>query len=171
MIMKSTNFIIIMPLLLIGTTLAAQNQDWEDLKNYLGTWQSETKQDPQGKEYYFLYHLQYYDKNQTIIKMIITQTKSDGEEMILWEGFKGWDPVKKQVYYYGFSPSGRVGIGSGVSKDGYIWIYHGYSQDGKLVELRDEFTLVENGTFHSETHLKQNQNWKKISHEIWTKLD
>ena len=172
--MKSNKFKIkLVAALVFGTVILshAQNKDWKAMEPYLGFWESEMKKGRNGKEFYFTYDLKYFDEAKTIVKMVITQKFKEGNDNLLWEGYKGWDPIEKEVYYYGFSPMGRIGIGKGFIRDGkYFWEYYGASVDGNKVDIIDEFTPVENGVFTSITKLKmEGQDWRKINEDTWTK--
>lgn len=157
-----------------NTTDKETEQIMESLNSYLGEWKSDTKTNA-DKEYHFIYSLEYFNATEakSIVKMtIIQQTKGEGETL-LWEGFKGINPVENKVYYYGFSPSGRVGKGHMyISNENLITEYEGFSYLGNAVKLRDVFAPIKGNSFTSTTSIKRDgENWMVIAEDEWTRID
>ena len=141
-----------------------------ELERYLGDWISDVRKDPSEREFRFSYHLDLYDQRGNMVKMVIRKEYSDGEVKILWEGFKGWHPVKKVVYYHGFSPSGRAGAGE-LRKSGELLLteYEGFDGRGNGVQLRDTFTPLSPDSFRSETNILRDGKWQSINIETWNR--
>ena len=148
--------------------------EMEALAAYIGTWHAEERATPDGRSFHFVYELGWFDPTQTIIEMVITQRFDDGEDQLLWKGFKGWDPVSGRVYYHGFSPSGRAAAGH-VEMDGsrLVTAYVGWSASGSPVEIRDVFSPVESGSFAATTLLRPSPDdeWREISSDLWRRVE
>lgn len=149
------------------------NEVMQRMSMYVGQWKSDTKTNRQnGSKFYYTYNFTYFNTDKTIYKMIISQHFEEGKESVLWEGYKGWNPDKEEVYYYGFSPSGRFSIGN-VSIEGkkLITRYTGYGPDGVPAQIVDEFYPIENDKFRSITNLKpEDGEWRVIGRDEWTKM-
>lgn len=156
-----------------GAVAAQTRPDALDrLDAYVGTWQAETSQTPDGREFHFGYALDWLDGQRTIVEMVITQHFADGETRTLWKGFKGWDRIAGGAYYYGFSPSGRVGRGE-VTVEGQdlLTTYEGWGPNGTVVRIQDRFTPVDDGTFVSVTSIWRDDAWHEIMRDRWTETE
>lgn len=157
-----------------NTTDQETEQIMESLNAYLGEWKSDTKTNADN-EYHFIYSLEYFNATEakSIVKMTITQQTEGEDEALLWEGFKGINPVENKVYYYGFSPSGRVGKGHLYINDkNLITEYEGFSYLGNAVKIKDVFTNVKDNSFTSTTSIKRDgQEWMVVAEDEWTRID
>lgn len=93
------------------TGIARDSTAIEALQFYLGQWRSDEKQEDDQPPFHYRYTLTPFNPQQTAVKMVITQVYADGREVVLWEGFKGWNAVKGEAYYYGFSTFGLMAQG------------------------------------------------------------
>lgn len=138
---------------------------------YLGSWISDEKSSPDGdRRFRFLYDLAFFDKAKTIVELEIRQSVNDGAETLLWRGYKGWDPVAAETYYYGFSPLGRVSRGTIAVVDGdLVTAYSGFDSTGQSVEVVDVFGPVSNGSFSNTSYLRTapNAEWRVIARDVW----
>lgn len=174
------------PLLIVGTLFfgypenhngvdSTQNTEevMKSLDNYIGKWKSDTKKNT-GNTFYFMINLEYFNASEvkSIVKMTITQHSENGAEALLWEGFKGVNSIENEVYYYGFSPSGRVGMGGlYISKEGLVTEYTGLTIAG-AVKIKDVLTDVKNDKYKSTTYMKrEGSDWAEISKDEWTKIN
>lgn len=154
-----------------GGDMNTQAASMTEMEYYVGKWQSETRQAQDGRDYYFHYELTYFDANQTMIEMTITQHFEDGSNTLLWSGFKGLDPIKNNTYYYGFSPSGRVGRGEVVVEgDTLVTQYEGFGPQGNGVMIRDVFTVQDNDHFVSITYMLQEDEWQEVWRDHWERI-
>lgn len=145
----------------------------ERLSTYIGQWKSDIKTTQNDEEFYYIYEFKYFDESKSIFKMVITRHQKDGGDTILaWEGYKGWNSVKEEFYYYGFSPSGRFSVGViSIDEEKLVTKYTGYGPDGVPVQIVDEFFSVEKGMFKSVTNLKpEGGEWRVIGRDEWTKM-
>lgn len=150
--------------------------DFEALGDYIGQWRSEEKQarDKNERPFRFEYELSYFDADRTIAHMVIRQVFADGEERLLWIGFKGWDSVERQTYYHGYSPLGRVARGKFIEDgDHFITFYAGSDVDGQVVEVRDVFTPVENDQYENVTYLRPagDDAWRIVARDVWRRVE
>lgn len=152
---------------------AQDSPEMRALRQYVGTWRSEDREGQDGRTSHFLYRLTWFDPGETIAEMLITQHFADGEERLLWKGFKGWHPGSETAYYHGFSPSGRAASGTlHVEGDGLVTAYEGWSAEGPGVMIRDVFEPVEGDTFVAHTWLKrEGSDWREVNVDHWTRLE
>jgi hypothetical protein len=148
---------------------APASAEMAELARYIGDWDSNLQKDPTDREYRFHYRLEWYDRARSLVKMTIYQNFTDGEDRLLWEGFKGWNPMEEKTFYYGFSPSGRAGFG-GLRKEGEM-LHTEYDAKGPRggLKIRDTFTPLSEDSFRSETYLLRGDSWQKMTDETWTR--
>ncbi len=152
-----------------GTAALDENRSeaLDTLDNYSGVWRSESRTTPAGRGFHFVYRLEWFDPARTTAEMLITQHFDDGQAVVLWKGFKGWDPGKEETYYHGFSPGGRAATGR-VIVDGRTLVteYRGWGSQG-AVEIRDVFHPVENGSFLAVTLMLRDGEWVEVLRDVW----
>jgi len=152
-----------------------QKEDFLALEPYLGRWASEEKTSSDGnRKFRFLYELAYFDKAETIVELKIFQSPQGGPEALLWHGYKGWDPVAAETYYYGFSPLGRVSRGTVAVVDGdLVTAYSGFDSTGQAVEVVDVFGPVDDDSFENTSFLRAGPeaDWHVIARDVWQRSE
>lgn len=148
--------------------------DYDAIAPYIGLWRSDVKTAADSKRtYYFEYELAYFDPGRQIVEMKIDQIFKDGERRLLWHGYKGWNRIEKETYYYGFSPQGRVSRGKfAVSDASFVTFYTGHGPTGGQVEVRDVFSSVSEGEFTNETWLRPSgeRDWRVVAQDTWRRV-
>lgn len=167
-------------LLLAGTgfRVAAQSDESRDasdvlarMDTYAGHWVSDQKRGPEGARFHFEYDLEWADGDHTVARIMVTQVRPDGRTVV-FEGYKGRRPSGDGVFYVGASPSGRSARGRVVlDGENFVTVYDGWAPDDSMVEIRDVFEPVEDGTFVSRTLLRRTpeEPWRQIAQDIWTR--
>lgn len=149
--------------------------DFDALGPYMGHWRSEEKTTQDGRRTYrFEYELAYFDTAKTIAKMTILQVYANGEQNLLWTGFKGWDPIEQETYYYAFSPLGRVSSGRfAMAGELFMTFYDAFDSRGQAVEIRDVFEPVKGGEFDNVSFLRLagEQEWRVIARDTWQRIE
>lgn len=164
----------LLALLAWGPPVSAESgaeQVLEALEGYMGHWRSDEKTDRNGNALHFEYTLEWLDGDHTIAAMLIERIASDGTRTVIFEGFKGREPSGESVYYFAASPSGRGARGT-VALDGNLLVtrYEGWSADGAVVEIRDEFHPLEDDEFVSKTWLRASpkEEWRQVGEDRWS---
>lgn len=152
---------------------APRPADLDGLDPYVGTWLSDRRTTPDGIGFRFGYDLQWYDPARTMVEMLITQHFEDGrEDVVLWKGYKGWDPKEEMAYYHAFSPQGRAATGRVYVEDGgLVTEYRGWGPRGPGPEIRDVFHPVEGDTFLAVTYMMRDGAWTEVSRDEWTRVE
>lgn len=141
------------------------------LDPYVGSWRTDPRTGPDGRAFHFTYRLVWFDPARTLVEMTIRQVFDDGEDRLLWTGFKGWDRAGDEpVYYRGFSPGGRAAAGA-VRMDGeqLVTEYAGWGPTGPVVRIRDVFGPVVDGSFESVTLVERDGGWREVMRDRWVR--
>ena len=110
------------------------------MRQYIGLWRAEDRQDQNGRTFHFVYELTWFDQAESIVEMRITQRFANGDYQLLWKGFKGWRSGTRSVYYHGFSPTGRAAAGHvELEGDSLVTDYEGWSPAQSGTRIRDIF--------------------------------
>lgn len=153
---------------------SAHPTEMEAFAPYVGTWRAEDRSGADGRVSHFVYSLAWFDAAHSIVEMTIEEHFDEGEERLLWRGFKGWDSVEDRLYYHGFSPGGRAARGE-VRLEGsdLVTEYDGWAPTGAPVRVRDIFTVVENDAFSGRTLVRATPegDWREVSSDRWTRMD
>lgn len=149
------------------------NPTMSGLATYVGLWRAEDQVGSDGRTSHFVYKLSWFDSSRSIVEMLILHRFADGEERLLWRGFKGWDPHAERVYYNGFSSGGRAARGHVklVGED-LVTEYDGWGPDGSLVRVQDIFTPVRDGAFSGRTLVRATPDgeWRQVSSDRWRRI-
>jgi hypothetical protein len=143
------------------------------LERYIGTWRADDQVGADSRTSHFIYELAWFDGGHTIVEMLILQRFDDGEERVLWKGFKGRAPGSETVYYYGFSPGGRAARGhSEVVGGDFVTEYDGWGPGGPVVRVRDVFSPVVDGAFTGRTLVRATpeSEWAQVSSDRWSRV-
>ena len=160
-----------------SAALVAENETTRDefvalLSPYVGNWLGlNIHEGTNGERYRFHYELHWFDKDRTVLEMTISQRYDDGSSALMWKGFKGWDPVRENWYYNGFSVRGQVARGQVQPASDRFFvdtIYRGFGPSANNdIEIRDRFTHVRNGAFESLTEIRRDNEWMEVNREQW----
>jgi len=150
-------------------------EDFLALAPYLGRWVSDEKTSADGsRKLRFVLEFAYFDKAKTIVELEILQRAEDSSETLLWRGYKGWDPVAAETYYYGFSPLGRVSRGTVAVVDGdLVTAYSGFDSTGQAVDVVDVFQPVKDDSFENTSFLRTGPeaDWRIIARDVWRRSE
>lgn len=144
----------------------------ERMGAYTGHWRSEDKTNPAGETFHFEYDMEWMDPGETIARIVIRQVRPDETVTTVFEGYKGREPSGVGVYYHGASPSGRGSRGDVFLEGGdFVTLYDGWTAEGAIVEVRDVFGPVVDGSFVSRTYLRSSPDadWRQIGEDHWTR--
>lgn len=159
-----------------GSAPAVQREDVAGIfAPWIGDWHTaEGRQTAGGQHFRYGFKLDWFDDRKTIVRMTISRKFEDGKTSLSWEGFKGFDPASQGLYYYGFSPSGRMSRGEvRIAEDGsMVTSYTGYGPDGTPVEIRDISAPVADDRFTTVTTLrrKADEPWREIGRDTWMRV-
>ena len=143
------------------------------LEQYVGDWRAEDRQSPDGRAFHFLYSLRWFDAGRTMVEMVIHQRFHDGENRLLWRGFKAKHPTRGIVEYNAVSPGGRMAQGHvEVEGTSVVTVYRGWGPAGGEVRIRDVFSPVDDDSFTSTTHLRRAEGteWQVANVDRWERI-
>ena len=143
----------------------------DQISAYIGRWNSEVRTTADGRTYQFEYILETFDRAGKTLSLTILQHFEDGESRLLWEGFKGWDAVAEQPFYYGFSPDGRMSRGTVYQDEAGALVteYEGIGPTGNSVMIRDVFESLDADHFKAITYMLREGEWQIVWQDDWTR--
>lgn len=151
----------------------ATAEDMAVFAPYIGTWQTETRQTANGADVYFLLDYQWYDRQEAIVRLRIRQVLN-GVETVTAEGFYGIHPAEPRIYHFITGMSGIFGVG-GVSA--FDRTSHrrttrttGRGPDGVVVNLRDEFEIIDADHWKATTSMRQDGQWNVVREDTFTRV-
>lgn len=149
------------------------NPAWTTLQSYEGLWISDVKTRTDGSTLQFRLMLEPFDHHERIYELTIEMISEDGPESVLWHGYKGWDPVGEEIYYFAASPLGRHSDGFvHLDDDGHlVTTYTGTDQVQGAVEIRDVFVRIDEDHFSSTTYFLRDGEWQAMIEDEWTRSD
>lgn len=140
------------------------------LERYMGSWL--TTQPTDGTSPRFSYHLMWFDSRRTVAKMRIGLVRAEGESP-LWEGFKGWDTIRRVSFYYGFDTGGRQAIGTvHLAGDSTITSYQGLAPNGQTVDVRDVSYFLTPDTWRGITYIRPSGDtpWREVRRDNFQRV-
>jgi hypothetical protein len=144
---------------------------WTELQSYEGVWLSDIKTRPDGSTLQFRLTLTPFDRHERIYELVIEMMPEDGENSVLWHGYKGWDPVNEQIYYFAASPLGRHSEGRvHLGESGNLATsYTGTDQIQGAVEIRDVFIRIDENHFNSTSYFYREGEWQPMLNDEWSR--
>lgn len=157
------------------TRAAARGAVLEAMDAYIGRWRTVEKQSRDGERFHYEYDLEWIDEGRTIARMLLERVGSSGRTVV-FEGYKGREPLGNGVYYFAVSPSGRGARGDVVLEgEDLVTRFEGWDTAGSVVQIRDIFEppATDGDAFTNRTFLRSDPTaeWRKIAEDRWTRLE
>lgn len=142
-----------------------------EIARWIGTWDAQERETPEGRGFRFRFDLFWYDSVHSVIGFRIEQHFSDGEQRLLWEGTKGYDPIRQVTYSEQRSPTTGL-IGRGVyfrGEDGSLMIDgEGFGPRGQRIRALDILQPRPGGDgFRTVTRFWRNGRWVDGTPDEW----
>ncbi len=150
----------------------ASPEDMRIFQPYVGTWKGKSFTTTDGRSLHFLVIYSWYDRSESIIHLRIKQVDEDKNESIQSiEGYYGYDPINKWLYHYGFSVVGGTGFGAVLNFDhatkNRSTTIVGMNPNGKPLQIRDQFTFLDENTFENKSYSWKEGSWKLVNEGVY----
>jgi hypothetical protein len=164
-----------------GAAISPQPATIDDTRIFArsaGEFRSATQKFDDGvTEYYFTVKYDWFDRNRTIMRVVVSMTvPSQGRTITSLEGFYGYDPFLQQLYVFGAFSDGTTGWGAMGAFDHEsgaraVWAVQ-QGPDGVITHVRDEFALVSENVWKNRTRIctEDTGAWRLASEGTYTRV-